>query len=157
MRYFIQLSILVIMGFVSVASEKCDADGKCPPCFFCTASKMCVFYCSKEIPVGSIRCNSNMECAADHHCNEFNFCIQGAPAQTIQGDRCQTNADCASDHHCNEFHFCIPGAPRQGDIAKCASSNDCAPDHHCNEFHYCIPGAPRNIPEPNVECAADGS
>jgi hypothetical protein len=55
-----------------------------------------------------VKCTTSADCAADHHCNEFHFCIPGAPR--VSAGACNADGSCPAGQHCNEFRRCIGGA-----------------------------------------------
>ena len=65
-------------------------------------------------------CKLNADCDSLYHCNEFGFCIPGAPSNELPileendddyrecGKR-KPEQDCFTGTHCNEFGWCIDG------------------------------------------------
>ncbi len=91
-----------------------------------------------------IHCTSNSDCAADHHCNEFHFCIPGAPRAKkgpVPNGACGPDGSCPAGQHCNEFKRCIDGARKKVPNGACGADGSCPAGFHCNEFKRCIAGA----------------
>ena len=94
-------------------------------------------------------------CPSQTHCNEFGYCIAGAPT-TVSDDpvifecgKRKADGVCPSETHCNEFGYCIAGAPmtevveEDPEIFECGKrklDGVCPSETHCNEFGYCIAG-----------------
>jgi hypothetical protein len=138
-----------------ICVPNCDANGNCPPNYFCYTSVY-----SKTLPpicipgLLGLRCSSDLDCL-------FGSCVQGDAPFKACSVRCQSDVDCArydSVHatlFCNDQGWCAGVRATRG--TQCDGDTDCLhPGEICARITNLLPKGQCLQPCPTRRCPAYG-
>jgi hypothetical protein len=140
---------------IDICVPNCDANGHCPPNYFCYSSVY-----SKKVPpicipgLPGLRCNSNLDCL-------FGECVQGDAPFKSCSVRCKGDSDCARFDSVHATLFCNPEGWCAGVRAtrgtQCDFDSDCHyPGEICARITNLLPKGQCLQPCPTRKCPAYG-